>query len=127
MSLFGLKKKTAKVEAPAAAKAVAVAPVFRVPQNYGSMDVSVIIRPHITEKAHSSAEGANVHVFKVKQGATKGMVGIAVKNLYKVTPIKISLVPIPKKSRFVRGRRGFAPGGRKAYIYLKKGDKLELA
>jgi ribosomal protein L23 len=35
------------------------------------------------------------------------------------------MVNIPKKNVFVRGKWGTKGGGKKAYVYLKKGDKIE--
>ncbi|MBI2474433.1 MAG: 50S ribosomal protein L23 [Candidatus Taylorbacteria bacterium] len=115
MALFGAKK-TKKAETPKEA-GVSVA------THLGSQ---VIVRPRITEKSHTMAEGHNVFVFDVASGATKGKVADAIQELYKVTPIKVSVVPVPRKQRMIRGRIGYTNAGRKAYVYLKKGDKIEI-
>ena len=44
---------------------------------------------------------------------------------YKVTPVRINTVTIPAKNVIVRGKRGKKSGYKKAYIYLKKGEKIE--
>ena len=127
MKLFGKKKteeKEVKVIKAASKAVVANVGVTHVRKGIAS---SVIIHPRVTEKSHSLAEGSNVYVFNVRLGVTKGMVSEAMKDLYKVSPIKVAIVPIPKKTRFVRGKAGVAGGGRKAYVYLKKGEKLEIA
>ncbi len=85
---------------------------------------SFIIRPHITEKASLKAEGG-VYVFEIASNATKAQVGKAFEEKYKINPVKISTVTIPAKNVFVRGKRGMKSGYKKAYIYLKKGDKIE--
>ena len=117
MALFGSKKNTSKDVAVREAST-------------GSSAVShadVILRPRITEKAHNLSESANVFIFDVAMGASKGKVSMAIKELFKVTPVKVSIVPVLRKKRMVRGRVAFTGGGRKAYVYLKKGEKIETA
>ena len=85
---------------------------------------SVLIRPHITEKATQRAE-SSVYIFEVSPKATKSEVGRAFVEKYKITPIKVGMVTIPAKNVFVRGKRGKKSGYKKAYVYLAKGQKLE--
>lgn len=87
---------------------------------------SVLLKPRITEKASERAMNANVYVFDVDPRTTKFQIKKAVQELYKVTPIKIAVVTIPAKQVFVRGKYGQSKGGKKAYIYLKKGDTIEF-
>ncbi len=84
-----------------------------------------IIRPRVTEKATTVAE-RGVHVFEIEKGTTKREVVKAVMELYKVQPVKVNVVKIPRKQVFVRGKKGFKAGGKKAYVYLKKGEKIEI-
>ena len=63
--------------------------------------------------------------FEIDPKATKVLVGKAFIEKYKVNPVKISTVTIPAKNVFVRGKKGKKSGYKKAYIYLKKGDKIE--
>ena len=85
----------------------------------------ILIRPHVTEKATVLAEKA-VYVFEIDPKSTKSQVRAAFLAKYKITPMKISTVTIPAKNVFVRGKRGKKSGYKKAYIYLRKGDKLEI-
>jgi large subunit ribosomal protein L23 len=85
----------------------------------------VIIAPRITEKATFSAD-KNVYVFDVGTKATKHDILKAVKELYNVVPLKIAVVTIPAKKVLVRGKKGVAKGGKKAYVYLDKKDKIEI-
>jgi ribosomal protein L23 len=87
---------------------------------------TVLVRPRVTEKAALSADKSGVYVFEVTTDATKKAVIASVRDAYKVTPIKVRLVAIPKKKTFVRGRAGNKGGGKKAYVYLEKGDKIEI-
>ncbi len=86
--------------------------------------LKTLIRPRITEKAAFAGENS-VYVFNIDARATKGDVAEAFKLKYKITPVKVSTVTIHAKSVFVRGKRGKTPGYKKAYIYLKKGTKIE--
>lgn len=87
---------------------------------------NVLLRPRITEKAALSADSAGVYVFEVSENSTKTSIAASVKALYKVTPVKIRVAKIVPKAVFVRGKHGTKSGGKKAYVYLKKGDKIEL-
>ena len=85
----------------------------------------VLQRPHITEKATAGGE-RGVYVFKVAPNATKGEIADAISRLYKVHPVKVTIVTMPKKRITVKGRTGFRRSGKKAYVYLKHGDKIEV-
>lgn len=87
---------------------------------------SALTRPRITEKATFLSE-RGVYVFEVSPRATKREVAAAVRELYKVTPAKVAMAPIPRKKILVKGKRGETGGGKKAYVYLKKGEKIEIS
>ena len=85
----------------------------------------VIRRPHITEKATNlSAKGA--YTFIVDKRATKTDVEKAVKELYKVNPVKVNITNIPARNMMRKGIAGRVAGFKKAVVYLKKGDVIEL-
>lgn len=73
--------------------------------------------------------GAGVYTFDVAQHATKRAISQAVALIYKVTPRKIRVVQVPSKTRrsMRSGKTGVASGGKKAYVYLKKGETLTIA
>jgi large subunit ribosomal protein L23 len=87
----------------------------------------VIRKPRITEKAAILTEN-NVYVFDVATTTNKNEIKKAVEALYKVTPRKIAIVQVPSKK--VRNRKngkiGIKQGGKKAYVYLKKGVTIEI-
>ena len=85
---------------------------------------SVLIKPRVTEKATMKAE-SSVYTFEVRPQSTKSQIEKAFVEKYKVNPVKISTVTIPAKNVFVRGKRGKKSGYKKAYVYLKKGEKIE--
>lgn len=121
MSLFGKKKETKKESVKKEVVDVSLA-------RKTDRDLSaVIVKPRITEKAVSNSEH-NVYTFVVKRSANKYEVRDAVKALYNVTPVKVNIVNKKPAKRFVgsRGRSKQVSGMKKAYVYLKKGDTINL-
>ena len=82
----------------------------------------------ITEKAtmHSTE---SVYVFEVASSATKRDIALAIRDIYNVTPRMVRVAPIPTKTtRNMRtGVTGVKRGGKKAYVYLKKGETIMIA
>ncbi len=85
----------------------------------------VIKNPRITEKAANISDN-NVYTFDVSAKATKIDIAKAIRDIYKVNPIKVNVVSVPTKRVFRKNSVGVKGGGRKAYVYLKKGDKIEF-
>ena len=131
MALFSTKKTAAKKTTTKAAKAevVKVAPVAGAAQAAATAQhvISALIQIRITEKA-SMVHEAGVYTFNVAVGANKNDIMKAVQQVYKVTPRKVNIVTIlAKAKRNARtGRSGMTSGGKKAYVYLKKGDTINL-
>ncbi len=86
---------------------------------------TIIKNPRVTEKSSMAFE-QNVYTFDIANKANKTEIKKAIFTLYKVKPIKVNVLPIPKKSIMSKGKAGNRGGGRKAFVYLKKGDKIEL-
>ena len=93
---------------------------------------TIIISPRITEKGAYVAE-VGCYVFNVAPSATKREVAEAVRTIFKVTPRLVRVAAVPRKARMTRlgrrgaSRRGVSAGGKKAYVYLKAGETIELA
>lgn len=124
MGLFGKKQSDAKADVAVAEKATKAT----VPSKAMPIDVaSALIKPRITEKAALLLE-KNVYTFEIKKGASKYDVRDAVVSLYKVTPTQIRIVnQTPRRTMSkMRGREMLVSGLRKAYVYLKKGDRIDL-
>jgi len=87
----------------------------------------ILLSPRITEKGAILAE-SGCYVFNVAPDAGKKEVRDAVREVFKVTPRKVTLAAVPRKMVATRGtnRKGKTSGGKKAYVYLKKGEKIEL-
>lgn len=88
-------------------------------------NLQIIKNPRITEKASVMAE-QNVYIFNISEDANKTEIKKAIFSLYKVKPVKVNVLSIPKKNIVSRGKKGVRGGGRKALVYLKAGDKIEI-
>lgn len=88
---------------------------------------SVIQTPRISEKSVGMGE-KNVYTFVVRKDATKYDVRDAVKELFGVTPIKVNIVNKSPRQYMSRskGRKITEKGMKKAYVYLKQGDSIDL-
>lgn len=95
----------------------------------GGLDLMmVLMRPHVTEKATDLSE-RSVYAFEINKLANKMHVRQAVERFYKVKPIKVAVINImPKYAKNPRtGRVQIKKQGlKKAFVYLKKGDKIEF-
>jgi len=124
MALFGSKKvKKEESDAPVvAAKKVGPAPLAT-DHNLAA----VILGPRITEKAVTMSE-QNVYTFVVAPNATKFAIRSAIKALYNVTPVKINTVTkkAAKRTKGFSGKTVHYKGMKKAYVYLKKGDTINI-
>ena len=86
---------------------------------------NIIKNPRVTEKGSYAAE-QNVYTFDVSAQANKTEIKKMIFTLYKVKPIKINILPVPKKNIMYRGQPSTRGGGKKALVFLKKGDKIEF-
>jgi large subunit ribosomal protein L23 len=124
------KKATTKAAKVAVVPAVAKSDSPASPSIHRGLHHDIIIRPRITEKSGIMSEPqddrAAVYTFEVRKNANKPMIAQAIKALYKVTPMKVRIVNLPAKRVLVRGKRGTSNGVKKAMIYLKKGEKINL-
>ncbi|QSH39252.1 50S ribosomal protein L23 [Candidatus Kaiserbacteria bacterium] len=94
----------------------------------GKEDIArVLAQPRMTEKATLGID-KGVYVFNVAPDTNKKQIKEAIKLVYKVDPVKIHVTTIRRKSvRNSRtGMKGVKSGGKKAYVYLKKGDTISL-
>lgn len=87
----------------------------------------VLTSPRVTEKATLGID-KGVYVFDIAPDANKKQIKEAIKLMYNVEPVKVHVTKIAKKkTRNARtGIRGTKAGGKKAYVYLKKGDTISI-
>ncbi|MFA6253986.1 MAG: 50S ribosomal protein L23 [Candidatus Paceibacterota bacterium] len=88
-------------------------------------DTLILRSPRITEKSTALAERGG-YVFVVNEDSTKTSIKRAFVTKYKAVPVKINIVNLPAKKTFKRGIRGSKTGVKKAIVYLKAGDKVEI-
>jgi Ribosomal protein L23 len=86
----------------------------------------LIKSPRVTEKSAILAE-KGVYTFNVASNANKNELKKAIKFVYGVTPVNISITQIAKKTVTRRGITSVKQGGKKAVVHLKKGDKITFA
>ncbi|MDO8523808.1 MAG: 50S ribosomal protein L23 [bacterium] len=132
MKLFGSRKKKEEKEAgslkvEAGRKETSSSNLQPSTSRAGVSLASVLVRPRITEKA-ANMTSANVYTFDITASATKKQVIEAVRAFYKVTPVKVHVVNTPAKRVRMRKKRGFGKtaASRKAYVFLKKGQEIQL-
>ncbi len=120
MSLLNLRKN--KKEDATAKKLVVTGDASKVPVQTSPF----ITRLRVSEKATMLA-GAQCYTLDVARTANKYQIAEAVEAQYRVTPEYVRVLPIPTKRLFSRGKVGKTGGGKKAYVFLKKGDKIDIA
>ena len=88
----------------------------------------VLSHARITEKASMHSE-QGVYTFNIAMSATKRDIKQAVFALYKVMPRAVRVLSVPTKVRrnAKTGKTGVTTIGKKAYVYLKKGETLDLS
>jgi large subunit ribosomal protein L23 len=92
-------------------------------------DFQVLKRPIITEKASdgSASENARVKlVLKVSKDADKTRIAKAVERVFNTKVDSVNVVNVMGKPKRTKGFMGRRPSYKKAYITLKKGEKVQL-
>jgi large subunit ribosomal protein L23 len=95
-------------------------------ENKTELKSQIIKSSRVTEKS-SNLSAQNAYTFNISPRANKTEIAKEVQKIYKVKPLKVRIVNFPKKKIHMRGNPGSRGGGKKAIVYLKKGDKIELA
>lgn len=137
MALFKRKQNT-DLPAPAGAKAggqtgekkPAISVSKPAPVSGGAIVnglAHILRKPRITEKATTYME-VGTYVFNVAPRSTKQDIEKAVFAVYKVKPRMVRVVTVPSKTKRSSrtGKTGVKHGGKKAYVYLKKGETITI-
>jgi large subunit ribosomal protein L23 len=126
MALFSTNKNTEKK--PKASKAVVAKPADAAASANRTSTAYVLRHARITEKA-TMYSNESVYVFEVAPRATKREIVMAVREIYNVTPRMVRIASIPTKTtRNARtGVKGLKRGGKKAYVYLQKGETIIIS
>lgn len=88
---------------------------------------TVLLGPHISEKAAIGAEDANRVAFKVAIDATKLEIKKAVEKLFKVKVHKVQVLNVKGKTK--RNRYGLTSkqNWKKAYVRLEQGHEIDFS
>ena len=84
----------------------------------------VLKRSHVTEDGMRLAE-ESVFTFVIAEKATKELVAKAVQKIFNVEVLSVRIARKPAKRKVFRGTRGVRSGFKKAFVRLKKGQKIE--
>ncbi len=83
-------------------------------------------QPVVSEKATLIKDKANAYVFRVAARATKTAVAKEVERAYKVKTSQVRIINLPPKPKRMGRSHGYQAGYKKAIVFLKPGDKIEL-
>ncbi|KKS08323.1 MAG: 50S ribosomal protein L23 [Candidatus Brennerbacteria bacterium RIFOXYC1_FULL_41_11] len=90
------------------------------------MTTLILKKPHLSEKATFLKEKNNAYVFVVDKTANKKTVAQEIKRLYKVEVSDVRIVNLPKKPKNLGKTRGFSAGFKKAIVYIKTGQAINI-
>lgn len=90
----------------------------------------IILAPILSEKSNLLREGeTKKYTFEVHMDATKLQIKDAVKELFKVTPVKVNTQIVKGKPKYSRGKGGYKLGHtsdwKKATVTLAKGESIQ--
>ena len=124
-----LKKEVKETKKTADTALAPVSEKTTVAKEGKGLDLSmVLIRPRVTEKGSDLSE-KGVYVFEINRLANKMHVRMAIEKLFKVKPTKIAIANGAEKMMRNRNNNRVQvkkTSVKKAFVYLKKGDKIEF-
>jgi len=88
--------------------------------------MTVLIQPHVSEKAATVTEKANQYVFRVRDDASKAEVKQAVEMMFEVKVEGVNLLNRPGKTRRFKNMPGKRTGFKKAYVRLQDGQSIDF-
>ncbi len=88
--------------------------------------MTVLVQPHVSEKAATVAEHGNQYVFRVLDDASKEEVKRAVELMFEVKVEGVNLLNKPGKARRFRNMQGRRNGYKKAYVRLAAGQSIDF-
>ena len=88
--------------------------------------LSVLLAPHVSEKATSLADENGTFVFKVAKDANKLEIKKAVESLFDVKVEGVRTVNVKGKSKFFGRVAGKRSDWKKAYVSLAEGQDIDF-
>jgi len=86
----------------------------------------ILYQALISEKATLSQEKSNCYTFKVAKNANKHQIKRAVENAFNVKVMNVATSNVMGKSKRLGRFQGKRSDWKKAFIWIKEGDKIEL-
>ena len=87
---------------------------------------TVLVEPHITEKATNLGESSNQYAFKVAKDATKAEIKEAVETLFAVNVQGVTTLNVKGKvKRNFRGVTSRMKSWKKAYVRVAEGEMID--
>lgn len=88
--------------------------------------MTVLVGPHVSEKATSVADRHNQIVFKVRRDSTKSEIRKAVQLLFDVTVVDVQVVNCRGKIKRFGKDWGQRAAWKKAYVTLAEGQNIDF-
>ena len=88
--------------------------------------MTVLVQPHVSEKAATVTEKSNQYVFRVLEDASKAEVKQAVELMFEVKVEGVNLLNRPGKTRRFKNMPGRRTGYKKAYVRLQTGQSIDF-
>lgn len=89
--------------------------------------MSVLLGPHVSEKASRIAEKHQQVVFRVRRDADKNEVRQAVEKMFEVKVADVQIVNVHGKQKRFGAKLGWRSDWKKAYVRLAPGSEINLA
>jgi large subunit ribosomal protein L23 len=89
--------------------------------------MSVLLAPHVSEKAARASESGNHFVFRVRGDATKPEIKAAIELMFEVKVQAVQVVNSEGKQKRFGQRLGRRADVKKAYVRLAEGQTIELS
>jgi large subunit ribosomal protein L23 len=88
--------------------------------------MSVLLAPHVSEKAARASESGNQFVFRVRGDATKPEIKAAIEMMFEVKVQAVQVVNSEGKQKRFGQRLGRRSDIKKAYVRLAEGQTIEI-
>jgi large subunit ribosomal protein L23 len=89
--------------------------------------MTVLLAPHVSEKAARVAEAGNQIVFRVRPDASKPEIKAAVELMFEVKVDAVQVANVAGKAKKFGGRAGRRSDFKKAYVRLAAGQTIDFA
>lgn len=88
--------------------------------------MTVLLGPHVSEKATAMAEAGNQVAFKVRGDASKSEISKAVEMMFDVKVAAVQVVNVKGKNKRFGGHLGRRSDWKKAYVRLAEGSEIDF-